>query len=580
MVFRSQELITDHYQKAHQVSFYDADKDVDTTHPDDTDLNMANPASIEDLGMNGKAGVSMVESVAMDNLHSVDKVIGEAGLSVSMVNGDICASEQCAEEDSGGTSEHPGVFDHNGLQEAQGSLHVSGAGESPNEGGVTIKVLSPNDAASAGISLSDPDDSLMDRLHTNGILSIVNGNRSVSETLSPTDVHVPEQKPRVSERVAMSETESRPDFNFILQTEMVKGSTFTYGKTWFKCLHCAFKTSTKMMIAKHMQEDHVNLIDPHQGLELKDITGNDKRKIMKMSTYESIFGRESRFRRCTKKGKRPEKQDVPGVYTCSTCGKVFTRTRYLRKHHETHKTEKKYLCDECGKSFKSRTYLQVHRRIHKEKLFRCNQCDFKSKINAAIHAHRQVHSQGSVLCDICGYAYTDKSTLNKHKRVHDLNRPYKCNFPGCTWRFKTEVMCKAHIRAHTTEGKFKCSFCGYLFRHKHHLQRHETSMHGVKHTKTRTNHMAGRKKDMDDDDDEQDMNLVINAVEDALPLPEETQHLVVATDNQGTPIAFEGTDLSALNVAYQTLFQSQDGNNARTLVMSQPETQVIFKPAY
>ena len=321
-------------------------------------------------------------------------------------------------------------------------------------------------------------------------------------------------------------------------------------------------------------------------LQVKNNNQNEAKKVMRMSVYESICGTNNAVHRRNRRGRRIERQDMPGVFTCDKCGKVFSRLRYLRKHMDTHRTEKKHVCDECGISFKSRTYLSVHRKIHRDKQIQCNQCEFTSCINAAIHAHRQIHNQGSVLCDICGNAYSDRSTLNKHKRVHDANRPYACNFAGCTWRFKTEVMCKAHIRGHT-EGvsKFKCVLCGYVFRHKHHLIRHQRNMHGLKPTKP-----SPPQRQMKDglNIDETLKHLVVEAtnsdiqfVENGIP----ERHLVVTTDSDGAPIAFEhveGGEISeSLNVAYQTLLQGVGQEVARdgthTILLEQTEHSAVFK---
>ena len=354
-----------------------------------------------------------------------------------------------------------------------------------------------------------------------------------------------------------AESPPAPNFSFLLVVEVVKGRTVTYERQWLRCIHCEVRTRTKTMLTKHMRETHPEVLaEPPDTLDTADTIreleqSGLKVDIMDMVTYETVMCSEGKPRR--PKGKRPrklEKQDIPGVYPCSQCGKVFSRLRYLRKHTETHRTEKKFVCDTCGKSFKSRAYLRVHKRIHREKVFRCNQCPFTSSNNASIHIHRQIHSQGSVLCDICGYAYTDKSTLTKHKRVHDTSRPYACNHPGCMWRFKTEIMCKAHIRAHTTEGKFRCAYCGYIFRHKHHLIRHETNIHGVQRDRMPINNnsppaatLGGGGAHLECVPDSQLESSTVGIV-----IPEELHlgegALVVTTDHQGTPITYEATDIA------------------------------------
>ena len=274
------------------------------------------------------------------------------------------------------------------------------------------------------------------------------------------------------------------DFNFIFQTEHVKTSRLSYARCWLSCMHCDYRTRKHTLLTDHMLSEHDSLLALHRNSAYRSPMapppGQSGARTMRMSAYESTLA--------TSKGSRRVRVHpvLESVHPCAVCGKVFRRYRYLRKHQETHRAEKRFVCTDCGKPFKSRTYLRVHRRLHddteatamQKKPFSCNQCAFVSCNGAAIHAHRQIHNQGSVLCDICGHAYTDRSTLGKHKRVHDPARPYACSFPGCTWRFKTEIMCKAHVRAHTTEGKFRCTICGYVFRHKHHLQRHESRMHG------------------------------------------------------------------------------------------------------
>lgn len=351
------------------------------------------------------------------------------------------------------------------------------------------------------------------------------------------------------------------DFYFLLVPENSARSRFSHAGSWLQCLHCDYRTRRQSLLSSHMAK-------LHRGLEASAAPKMDSRitetllqgeKVMRMSTYEATLGGCSKRNFQSKHQRFLEKPDISGTYPCAVCGKMFVCFRYLRKHLETHQTEKKFVCDDCGKSYKSRAYLRVHRRVHQKKKFSCNQCSFVSSVNAAIRAHRQIHNSGSVICDICGHAYTDRSTLGKHKRVHDLSRPFACNFPGCKWRFKTEVMCRAHIKAHTTQGKFRCAVCGYVFRHKHHLQRHELHMHRAKtttgaHSAARAVSASRPKEYRTNDDsshflpiaDDLDMPRDISS-----DLPEEfgeSQLISSVPDTDELPLTFISTDLSMINV--------------------------------
>lgn len=416
-------------------------------------------------------------------------------------------------------------------------------------------------------------------------------------------------------------TSRNDDFSFILVTNVVRGSSFTYGKQSFKCLHCMYKTHWKNSMTKHMRDRHLDILNEpdlnNMQLNSTNMQLGDNQRLMKMSEYnKSVFSRFKNRSNSSKRVRGVEKQDLLGSYPCSKCTKVFSKLRYLRKHMQIHRTDAMFFCEVCSKSFKTRTYLAAHQRTHKKEAYKCSQCEFTSTINAAIHAHRQLHNEGSVICDICGFAYTDKSTLNKHKRVHDPSRPFACTFPGCTWRFKTDVMCQAHFRAHTTEGKFKCSLCGYIFRHKHHLQRHELKMHGIQQTKSRipkpaattitttptttttapvsltsaaneeTDTLASpMEMSATDTDITNTVNLIVNSGANCsqlqLQAALQNSHLVIATDCQGETINYNVSDVAMMNMAYQTLLQEQGSNlngDTRTILIPQTHCgQVIFQ---
>ncbi|XP_069113092.1 uncharacterized protein [Argopecten irradians] len=360
------------------------------------------------------------------------------------------------------------------------------------------------------------------------------------------------------------------DFHFILLTDFVEGNSITYGKQAFKCLHCDYQSSWKSGLCRHMREEHSDTLSLHQAIQIKAAHTDSNRTVMKMSEYTAMqltWKNKSAHPR----SRGVEKQDLPGNFACPKCDKVFNRLRYLRKHQIVHRTDQKFLCDECGKAFKTRAYLNQHRKVHKKEAYSCNQCDFKSSINTVIHEHRQIHNKGCVLCDICGTAYFDKSTLAKHKSVHDMSRPFPCTYPGCTWRFRNEVMCRAHVRNHTTKGKFKCTVCGYVFRHKHHLQRHEEKMHGIAIPKTWSKKNAQEEKKLDIVEEITDtVNLIVDPdiSSDHLNLQNalQTNQLVIATDSDGNTINYEVADI-AMNVAYQTLLAGTDGQSVDTILI-------------
>ncbi|XP_072013021.1 uncharacterized protein [Amphiura filiformis] len=320
---------------------------------------------------------------------------------------------------------------------------------------------------------------------------------------------------------------------FRLRKEDVQGVKFNYGRNVYCCVECNYSFCALLTLISHMHKRHPEVFGQDGGQECYE----DDESVLTVGEYYTTHAKKKEEEQTLSKltrGRNRKKQDQRRIYTCQVCQKVFQKTRSLRLHMEIHRTERNYLCDECGKAFKSQIRLNAHRKVHREKLFQCSQCDFQSSVNSAIHVHRQYHRDGCVLCHVCGAAYTDKSTLKKHMQVHSIDRPFGCAFEGCTWRFKTQAMCKAHLRAHTTKGKFKCDICGYMFRHKHHLQRHQTSMHGVNTSDQITAAPSTPPKQV-----ESSVSLPVHSTDGETSIQVVPVQVVVATDMQGTPITYE-----------------------------------------
>lgn len=70
-------------------------------------------------------------------------------------------------------------------------------------------------------------------------------------------------------------------------------------------------------------------------------------------------------------------------FKCIMCQKEFLTGYVLKKHMETHISERRYKCGECGKLFKAIGHVREHMRAHSdERPYRCSFCDksYKTKV--------------------------------------------------------------------------------------------------------------------------------------------------------------------------------------------------------
>ena len=154
------------------------------------------------------------------------------------------------------------------------------------------------------------------------------------------------------------------------------------------------------------------------------------------------------------------------LYSCSTCGKLFTQSHNLKVHEKIHTgvsqtgvrhtgvsqtNVKLYSCSICGKSFTKSSDCKVHEMFHADvKVYTCGTCEKSFKSFSSLKTHERIHIGVKLnTCSRCGKSFT------------------------------TSVYCKIHERLHTGVEPHACSTCGKLFRHFSSLKIHEQVHTGV-----------------------------------------------------------------------------------------------------
>ncbi|KAL7374631.1 hypothetical protein ABVT39_004321, partial [Epinephelus coioides] len=163
---------------------------------------------------------------------------------------------------------------------------------------------------------------------------------------------------------------------------------------------------------------------------------------------------------------------VEKPFSCSECGKRFSRKTELKRHMCTHTGEKPFSCSVCKRSFTQAVDLQKHTRIHTgEKPFSCSVCNNFFTQSGDLQRHMRIHTgEKPFSCSVCKKAFTQSGHLQRHMRIHTGEKPFSCSV--CTKYFTESGYLQKHMRIHTGEKPFSCSVCKKFFTQSGDLHRH------------------------------------------------------------------------------------------------------------
>nr|XP_046273333.1 uncharacterized protein LOC124074434 [Scatophagus argus] len=152
-------------------------------------------------------------------------------------------------------------------------------------------------------------------------------------------------------------------------------------------------------------------------------------------------------------------------FSCSECGKAFTKNGLLETHMRMHTGEKPFSCSVCGKKYMIYRYLMQHMAIHD--VGNPTICSFCNK---------RLVWQSGVECHQCERSECDKRLCYSHHLKKDMGadaeeKLFSCSV--CGRKFTQRGYLMQHMARHTGKIQFRCCVCDKRFAWRHELKSHK-----------------------------------------------------------------------------------------------------------
>ncbi|XP_017048521.1 zinc finger protein OZF [Drosophila ficusphila] len=180
-----------------------------------------------------------------------------------------------------------------------------------------------------------------------------------------------------------------------------------------------------------------------------------------------------------------QEEYLPPKFRCDICADEFGEEQRLILHKKEHEGHMLYHCSEpgCEQAFNRYEYLRQHELEHSivGTRFICEVegCNRIYRHKASLKHHQsKVHAIGKPLkthvCEFCGRIFKNLSALSQHRYTHDdqIQLPYACEMPDCTWRFFSKEKLKIHMMRHQGIKNYSCPYCGLKKTTKNELRLH------------------------------------------------------------------------------------------------------------